>query len=973
MAPKHITQFFILSLCFNASLVAQRDNAQFVDPFIGTGGHGHTYPGATMPFGMVQVSPDTRNDGSWDGCAGYHFSDSTILGFSHTHLSGTGVSDYGDILIMPVTGIHQFIPGASNDFRSSFRHQTEKAEPGYYSVFLDDYGVKAEMTSGDRVGYHRYTFEKEGTVNVLLDLIHRDPVIEASIHFVGNNRIEGLRRAKYWAGDQYHYFAIEFSKPIEAERIFSDGKENSATETVGKRLQAFASFSVEKDEKLEVKIALSAVSIEGARKNLEVEGNGVDFDAARVLAKKAWNRYLSMIDVEGGPIKEKRIFYTSFYHCLLTPNLYSDVDGNYRGMDGSVHHAEGFKNYTVFSLWDTFRALHPLLTILDPDRTVDFVKTLVHKSKEYGELPMWELAANDTRCMIGYHAVSVIADAYAKGIRNFDLAEAYDEMKKTAMIDKRGLKAYRTLGYVPSNKSSQGVSKTLEYAYDDWCVAQIAKALGKEDDYTYFTGRSQFYRNVFDSSVGFMRGRADNHTWVEPFDPKAPGYNYTEGNAYQYSLFVPHDVSGFIGLLGGQKALSVWLDSLFTVRMEVNLGDENDISGLIGQYAHGNEPSHHMAYFYNYAGEPWKTQQMVRRILNEQYDDTPGGLDGNEDCGQMSAWYVISALGLYAVCPGQQEYAIGTPLFEKATIHLDNGKEFVIQANGNAASRPYIQHARLNDAPLNQTTISHQTIMAGGELVFDMGPQPNKAWGIHQPVPGENTRTSDIVYLSNPTDKFIDKFVVEMKCDDPKADIYYTLDGSTPDRKSKKFVGPFEIRENTVLQMRSYSEGRAPGYVVKRTLTKAASIPLSPRQNPQPGLRYSYYEGIYRSVYDFSADPPAATGIADVPGLTMRKRDEWIGLDFHGLINIPEDGEYTFFISANDGCQLNIDGEEQFESDGRKSEAFAQQASTALKKGFHHFQVKFYQCSDSIGLTVEWQGPGFTRTPLSKDVLSHLD
>ena len=497
------------------------DYTRFVDPFIGTGGHGHTFPGASRPFGMIQLSPDTRNDGSWDSCAGYHYSDTNILGFSHTHLSGVGVPDYGDILVMPIVGEVRLHPGdpakPRSGYGSAFRHETETAEAGYYSVFLEDYQVKAELTASDRVGYHRYTIEPGGEVHFLVDLIHRNPVTEASIRVVSDHRIEGFRHSKYWAGNQYHYFAMEFSRPIAKSALYQNRQLSpSSTNLDGTAVQGLFLFHVNKGEQIEVKVATSSVSAKGAWKNLETEGAGVTFDQARALGKAAWNRSLSKIDITGGTPKEKRIFYTALYHSLLTPNLYQDVDGQYRGMDGKVHTAVGFTNYTVFSLWDTFRALHPLLTIVEPDRDQDFARTLVNMSKQFGEIPMWELAANDTRCMMGYHGVSVIADAYVKGLTNLDLAEAFVEMKKTAMLDKRGIKDYRTLGYVPANKGSQCVSKTLEYAYDDWCIAQVAKLLGKQEDYDYFTARSQFYRNIFDPSVGFMRGMDDAHQWSEP-------------------------------------------------------------------------------------------------------------------------------------------------------------------------------------------------------------------------------------------------------------------------------------------------------------------------------------------------------------------------------------------------------------------------------------------------------------------------
>lgn len=968
-------RLFLLGWLLAAPLYAAEDYTRWVDPFIGTGSHGHTYPGPSMPFGMVQLGPDTRNDWSWDSCAGYHISDTSILGFSHTHLSGVGVPDYGDILLQPITGPVKLNPGdpdkPRSGYRSAFRHETEKAEPGYYSVELDDYHVKAELTTTDRVGFHRYTFEQAGTVNLLLDLIHRDPVIASSIKFVGDRRIEGLRRAKFWAGDQYHYFAIEFSRPILGHQLFDNGKELTGGDTAeGKALQALARFEVQAGDQIEVKVATSAVSAAGAWKNLEAEGTGVSFDQARAAAHAAWSRHLAKVEVTGGTDAEKRIFYTALYHCLLTPNLYQDVDGQYRGMDGQVHTAVGFTNYTVFSLWDTFRALHPLLTILEPERDADFAKTLVNMSQLFGEIPMWELAANDTRCMIGYHGVPVIADAYLKGITNMDANAAFAEMKRTALLDKRGLKDYRTLGFVPFNKGSQAVSKTLEYAYDDWCIAQMARALGKKDDYNYFLARSQFYRNIFDPRVGFMRGRDDARNWAEPFDPQAPGRNYTEGNAYQYSLFVPQDVPGLTELLGGKPGLARYLDALFTTPMRPELNDDDDISGLIGQYAHGNEPSHHMAYFYCYAGEPWKTQAMVRRILREQYHDSPAGLNGNEDCGQMSAWYVISALGFYSVCPGEPDYVIGSPLFDAVKLHLDNGRTFVISTTGNAPDHPYIQAAQLNGKPYSRYLLDHAALLAGGELHFEMGAQPQKSWANTDP-PGfwQETHISPVPYLTEISDKFLDTFRVEMKCDAPDTVIRYTLNGKLPGRWSKKYTKPFTLNHTTTLKMRSYTKDMAPSLVVERTLAKSTSLQFFAA--PKAGLQYAYYEGIYRSVYDFAHDTPVTTGIVPQPSLDVPHRSDWIALSFDGLIQIPQDGTYTFYVSANDGGQLLIDGEEAFESDGRKSVALTQQSTIALRQGYHRFTVKFFQCTDDIAFSVDWSGPGFERQTIPANVLFH--
>ncbi len=955
------------------SLAARADNLADVDVFIGTGGHGHTFPGPSMPFGMMQVGPDTRNDNSWDSCAGYYIADTTILGFSHTHLSGVGVPDYGDILLTPITGEPKLAPGETNiprsGYRSAFRHETEKAEPGYYTVVLDDYQVKAELTATDRVGLHRYTFQQGGPAHFLVDLIHRDPVTEGFINVVSDRRVEGFRRSKFWAGDQFHYFAMEFSKPFSDPKIYERGQANSARRVNGTALQALLQFDVKPGEQVEVKVATSAVSAEGAWKNIEAEASHLSFDEARSDARKTWNKYLSMIDVKGGTPRDRRIFYTALYHALLTPNLFQDVDRQYRGMDGNVHTAVGFTNYTVFSLWDTFRGLHPFLTILDPERSADFAKTLVNMSQLFGEIPMWELAANDTRCMIGYHGVSVIADAYAKGITNIDAQAAFTEMKKTAFLNKRGIKDYRTLGYVPANKGSQAVSKTLEYAYDDWCISQMAAALGRVDDYEYFTARSQFYRDIYDPSVGYMRGKDDAHQWSAPFDPQAPGLNYTEGNAWQYSLFVPHDIAGLTELLGGKAGLAKYLDKLFTTKMTIDLGDENDISGLIGQYAHGNEPSHHIAYLYDFAGQPWKTQSMVRRVLQEQYDDKPAGLNGNDDCGQISAWYVMSALGFYSMCPGRPGYVIGSPLFEKAAMHLPGHKTFTISARDNSAENVYIQSARLDGKKLDNYTLTHAAIMAGGKLDFVMGARPNEKWAAHVAELPLAARVCAPPYLTRISDKFLDTAKVEMKCDEPGAEIHYTIDGATPDSHSRLYEGAFDVSAKTTVKMRAFKTGMSPSLTVERMLSPAEALTLA--AEPAPGLAYAYYEGIYRSVYDFARDHPVATGVVDRPTTAIIQRTNWVASAFDGFIKIPRDGEYTFYVAAKDGGQLLIDGQEQFESDCRKDAALPQQATLALRQGYHAFTLKTYKCTEIISLTTDWSGPGFERMPIQKEVLFH--
>ncbi|NIM19577.1 MAG: glycoside hydrolase family 92 protein [Candidatus Latescibacteria bacterium] len=781
--------------------------SDYVDPFIGTGGHGHTYPGAAMPFGMVQLSPDTRLTG-WDGCSGYHYSDSVVYGFTHTHLSGTGVSDYGDVLFMPTIGDVQLKKGdpqhPETGYCSRFRHEGEKASPGYYSVFLDDYEVQVELTVTMRAGFHRYTFPKTKKGNIIVDLEHRDPVIESFIRIVNRSEIEGFRRSKNWAKDQHVYFAAKFSKPFrDCGVAVGDEIRRGPEEAKGKSLRAYFTFATEEGEKILVKIGISAVDINGARKNLEAEVPGWDFDRIRNSASAEWNKALGKIEVEGGSWNQRTIFYTALYHTLLNPNLFMDVDGRYRGTDLQVHQTFDSDNYTVFSLWDTYRATHPLFTIIERGRTVDFIKTFIRQYEHGGLLPVWELAGNETWCMIGYHSVSVIADAYIKGIRDFDVGKAYEAMKRSADQDHLGLKHYKEKGYIPANREGDSVSKTLEYAYDDWCVAQMARELGRMEDYGRYIQRAQYYKNIFDPSTGFMRAKT-NETWYTPFDPAEVNFNYTEANSWQYSFYVPQDVQGLIDLMGGKEAFTDKLDQLFSSGSETTGRHQPDITGLIGQYAHGNEPSHHMAYLYNFAGKPWKSQIRVREIMQKMYTDQPDGLCGNEDCGQMSAWYVFSALGFYPVTPGQDIYVIGSPLFEKATIHLENGKEFVIKASDASMSNAFIQSATLNGRAYTKSYLRHADIVNGGELEFQMGADPNWQWGA-QDDDAPSTSISDYVilpvpYVASGNRVFVDSTEIVLASMTEGANIYYTLDGSEPTLESDPYVEPIEIKESAVLQ-----------------------------------------------------------------------------------------------------------------------------------------------------------------------------
>lgn len=968
--------FFFTSALLSQNVKAGgKDYCKEVDVFIGTGGHGHTYPGACLPFGMVQLSPDTRLEG-WDACAGYHYSDSVIYGFSHTHLSGVGVPDYGDILFMPTTGniiLQQGVPGKKGSgYLSSFNHNSEKAEPGYYTVFLDDYKVKAELTATERVGFHKYMYPKTDAAHVLIDLHHRDTVINAGIKQVNEFEIEGFKHSTNWALDKRFFFVARFSKPIKNFSIaVDDVLKKSLKLAEGKNIKAVIDFATEENETVFVKVAISSVDIDGARKNLEKEIKDWNFEKVKSDAQKKWNSVLSKIEVEGGTPEQRKIFYTSLYHCYLTPNLFMDVDGKYRGMDMKIHTAKNFKNYTVFSLWDTYRALHPLFTIIEQENTKHFINTLIQKYNQYGALPMWELAANDTRCMIGYHAVSLIADAWMKGINGFDKKAAFTAMKNTANLDKRGLLYYKEFGFVPSNKSSQSVSKTLEYAYDDWCIAQAAKKMNYKDDYENFIRRSQFYRNVFDETTGFMRGRNTNRGWRTPFNPEEPNYDFTEGNSFQY-LYVPHDVSGLMKLMGGKEKFTGWLDTLFTTHFKNGEVEGSDISGLIGQYAHGNEPSHHFAYLYNYSGAPSKTQETVRKVMSTMYKATPDGLCGNEDCGQLSAWYVLSAIGLYQVCPGQDKYEIGSPIFNKVTVNLENGRKFVITADGNSEKNKYIHSAELNGRKHNTPFLSHYDLIKGGTLTFKMGATPNNSWGkVDLSLFKDNKEFVEVPYIKSEQRNFIDTMTVELVCRTDGAKIYFTLDGTEPTLKSTKYTKPLLIERTTLLRYRAFKDELEPSYIVKCLLTKTEAENNISNSGFKPGLKYLYFSGVYRSIWDFEKETPASSGVVTEVNIDKRLRDDWFAMHFSGFIKIPADGEYTFCINADDGGQLCIDGKELFESDGRKEFAFEQHSSIILKKGLHKIDIKYFQCTGGKTLEAGWEGPGFKRELIPGSVLFH--
>ena len=717
--------------------------SRHVNVKIGTGGHGHCYPGATVPFGMVQLSPDTHNQG-WDWCSGYNDSDTSIMGFSHTHLSGTGIGDMLDFLVMACTGPVKTVPGSRENpetgYRSRFSHDDERAVPGYYSVLLRDYGIHAELTATTRAGIHRYTFPESDNGYLIVDLHHGyadgpNAVRWSNLKLVGNDTLVGGKSTARWAKGREIYFAMKFSRPFDRIEILADGQpvQPGAEATQGKSLKAVLHYATKRDEAILVKTGISGVSAGNALHNLQTEIPAWDFEGVRASAAAAWEKELSRIQVDGGTPKQREIFYTSLYHCFLAPTLFDDVDGSYRGMDGAVHQLPaGEHNYSTYSLWDTYRALHPLFTVVQSERVPQLVNCLIRMAGESPVgMPIWPLQGRETQCMTGYHSASVIAEAVQKGIPGIHVADAYKAMKKEAtQNDLRGLPLYREHGYIPCDLDAESVSKSLDYAYNDWAVSCVAQAAGAEDDAKAFRERSLNYRNLFDKQQGFMCPRLASGEWATPFANNEMGHSkrwrdYTESNPWQATFAVQHDPEGLATLLGGREKLEAKLDSIFNASSALPADAPSDIAGLVGQYAHGNEPSHHIAYLYVYAGAPHKAQQRLASLMETMYNNQPDGLAGNEDCGQMSAWYVMSAMGFYAVDPISGNYVFGTPLFEKVTLNVGGGRRFVLEARRSAPSDPYIEKIQVNGAKYDKAWFTHADLASGGRVVLSMSGRPN--------------------------------------------------------------------------------------------------------------------------------------------------------------------------------------------------------------------------------------------------------
>ncbi len=843
--------FLLINLCFSQNL------HKHVNPFIGTDGHGHTYPGATVPFGMVQLSPDTRIDGSWDGCSGYHYSDKIIYGFSHTHLNGTGCSDYGDIMLIPTMGEPSF---DNKIYSSTFSHQNEKASAGFYSVKLDKHNIDVRLTTSTRVGFHEYTFNNSGQANVILDLNHRDKLLYGDVKIIDNKTIEVFRRSEAWAKDQYVYARIEFNVPMK----ISKSKGDSKLELFYKGSEVAISFSkqVKKGEKILVKVSLSPTSYDGAKLNSS-EIKHWDFEKIKKEAEQLWNKELSKIEITSNDKDKLAVFYTALYHTMVQPNIAQDIDGKYRGRDNKIHVAEGFDYYSVFSLWDTFRAAHPLYTLIDKKRTADFINTFLKQYEQGGRLPVWELASNETDCMIGYHSVSVMADAMVKGIKGFDYEKAFEAAKHSARLDHLGLDAYKRQGFISMDDEHESVSKTLEYAYDDWCIAQMALLLNKKEDYDYFMKRSQNWKNIFDWNTGFMRPKK-NGGWDKPFDPREINNNFTEGNSWQYSFFVPQDIPGMIEAYGGNEKFEAKLDEMFNSESKTTGREQVDVTGLIGQYAHGNEPSHHMAYLYNYIGKPEKTTEKVHYILNNFYKNTPDGLIGNEDCGQMSAWYVLSSMGIYAVTPGKLGWSTVKPYFENIIINTEKGLKILNKETPKSYYKfldtKFEKYATTDDFDVAYAVKEE-------EIIADIIPVP---------------------VIEAASKSFKDRIQIEIKSQNPKDEIYFIISDKDDYLAKSKFVlysKPFEILQTSTISA-----------YVKKEEKKSETISATFFKKP------NNYTIDIKSKYNPQYHAGGNDGLLDgIHGTTNWRKGDWQGYqgqDFEAIVDLQSEKKVSNFSAT---------------------------------------------------------------------------
>lgn len=846
---------FILFICFLFVIISCKEKpivnlVSYVDPFIGTGAHGHTFPGATTPFGGIQLSP-SNDFKSWDWCSGYHYSDTIIKGFAHNHISGAGLSGLGDILVMPTMGKKTTKSGSDalvdSSYRSRFSHKTEKARAGYYAVKLEDYNIDVELTATARTGFHKYTFNRSGVADIVIDPTHglMERAAETSIEIISNNEIRGYKRIDA-GGDKkrYAYFSAKFSKPFKNATITNNDIETDRNSLTAKTAKVYTSFDVETSDEIEVLVTLSPIDFDGVLKNFKAEAEGKTFDDVLIETTKVWNGVLNKIVISDATLnKKKRTFYTAVYHAFISPNIISDVDGRYV-VEGKQYQSESAQ-YSNYSTWDTYRALHPLLAIIEQAETSKMVNSLISRDTQAGVgQPVWELMGFDNACMIGYTTSSVIGDAVIKNIEGINYEDAFNSMynsafdltKHSAVYDVSGLEDYINYGYVTAETGSS-VSKTTEYNYHDFVIAKVAEKLGKTEKANEFYKRSKGYRSLFNEEDGYLypiystgkKRDLDFATW----DNLIP--NYVSGNIWAYSAYTPHDMQGAIQLHGGKKKYSAWLDKIFTDTLAIGGAQHVDISGFIGRYGHGDEPGHHMPYLYNYVGQPWKTQKYINNVVTNMYFDKPDGLINNEDLGQMSAWYIFSTLGFYPVAPASLNYQLGAPYYETATIKLESGKTFTVKAENLSDENFYVQSVRLNGEPYNKTFITYNDIIEGGILEFTMGESPNTVWGsddestyigkVPNKKPDVLVKATASPYDVNKAFFFSNKHTATLKSNNSDASIYYTLDGSKPTQASTKYNNPIEINENSVLKAIAIKDNLNPSKVYQKPIFKSV-LPL---------------------------------------------------------------------------------------------------------------------------------------------------
>lgn len=888
---------FTFNLFLFSSCTKEKSVVDLVDPFIGTAGTGHTFPGACVPFGMVQLSPDTKTTG-WEHCSGYHSDDSTIQGFSHTHLSGTGCGDLGDILFMPSQRENWNSFREDSMYEVGFSHKNEKASAGFYSVKMND-EIEVELTATERCGFQRYTFQKSKQQSILVDLNHgiNDKTADSWQIQMNDSTVVGYRFSNGWASNQKIFFAARFSKSVESlNAVFKNDSDKSAGAQgllsgaiLSSYKKAVITFDKKSGDELLVKIGISYVSATNALENLDTEIPNWNFEAIKDSAKAKWQRALSKIEVKGGTEEQRSIFYTSLYHCMIHPSLEDDVDGRYRGMDDSIHTVEaGHHQYHIFSLWDTYRALHPLMTIIDPKRDADFIRSLLNKFNKSGRLPVWELCNNETDCMIGYHSIPVIADAYMKGIKDFDTTLALRAMIKSAIDTRNGLGYYQEKGYIPSDKENESVSKTLEYAYDDYCIAHMAEQMNWNDTIVRkFYERSSYYQNLWNPEAKFFTARKHGK-WISPFDPFEVNANYTEANAWQYLFAVAQDIPGLIQLMGGNENFEQKLDSLFTAHSELKGREQPDISGLLGQYAHGNEPSHHFAWLYNYIGKPAKSIDKVRYILNNFYNTGRNGLIGNDDCGQMSAWYVFSAMGFYPVCPASNYYALGSPIFSEVKIHLDSGKTFTINSENLSEQNIYARKSELKNGKEEflPCFISHDDILHGEELKLTMSSAPidSDTRIFLEKNSALQIRSTPVPYFKYDSRTFVDSIKISLNTIESNADIYYFIGEESPlVTKAIKYAGAFYLT----------SGNKLTAYSSKKNKILSSNIFFSAKNAESVSFKKIPYQKTvtYKFPYNYQYTADGELGLVDEVFGETNSFGAWQGFhgtDFEATVDLGE-------------------------------------------------------------------------------------